>query len=510
MMAVIFQFVHRFSKKSMNPIGLLLLTWVAFTTPLMSLAQTTLTLEETLHLAHAQSLDAMRIKNMYLARYWEYRAYRSGLLPQASMTLRPFTFNRQMVQRYDINENIEVFRQQQTLNNFGSISLNQNIGITGGRIFLDTDLNRLVNFGNDKFKTYSATPIRIGFAQPLFAYNDTKWRHQLSPLQYERAKQEYIQHTQDINTRGTTFYFDLVLAMIRKEMAAQQVAAALDLYEIGKKRFEIASISKDELLNLELNQHTAEIDLERSLQEVQRATFQLNAFLGRNDDEPIVLTIPTYPQGLQISIEEAIEHALTRNPNVYGWKVSTLEANRALEQTVRENRLKVDIMASYGLNQQGEQFDRLYTDLLNQELVALNLHIPLLDWGQRRGKKEMALRQKEIVEIEVKQAMVNFEKDLSLKVIEFNLREKIIMRATRADTVALESYELIEKRFKMGQVDVMRLTNAMQARQRARESYIQSLAEYWKSYYALQQITLYDFINQRPIEANFDELIQRY
>lgn len=483
-----------------------ILFFTFYTFPGFSQDAVELTLAETLALAHSQSLDAFRAKNLYLASYWEYRSYQAGLLPHANLELRPFTFNRTMTQRYDINQNIEVFREQQTLNSYANLSVTQKIGLTGGTVFVDSDLNRLVNFGTEKIKTFSITPVRIGIIQPLFAYNETKWLHLLAPVKFEKAKQEFIREQQDINIRAVDLYFELVLASIKKEVAENNLESAEDLYAIGEKRFTIASIDREDLLNLELAKYNAEIALVQADRELQRAKFNLNSFLGREEETDIVPVVPDVPKGLQIDVYEAVNYAFEHNPEVLAWRQMQVEAEMNLERTVHENRLGVDLMASYGLNQQAEEFNNLYSNLLDQELVAITMNIPLLDWGERKGRKKMALRRKEVAEIEIKQARINFEQEVALKVIDFNIQEKLVYSASRADTISMESYALTEKRFRMGQADVLKLTTAMQARQQARENYIFSLYTYWKNYYEIQQLTLYDFVNGRTLEENFDEV----
>ncbi len=173
----------------------------------------------------------------------------------------------------------------------------------------------------------------------------------------------------------------------------------------------------------------------------------------------------------------------------YSEKVTNEQVSKVLKVGMRTiGRVKKRFMEE-GLNEtmnrkpiSREYKKKVDGDLLDQELVAITMNIPLLDWGQRKGRKEMAMRRKEVAEIEIKQARINFEREVALKVIDFNLQEKLVTNASRADTTSMESYGLTEKRFRMGQADVLKLTTAMQARQQARESYILNLYTYWKNY----------------------------
>jgi len=121
----------------------------------------------------------------------------------------------------------------------------------------------------------------------------------------------------------------------------------------------------------------------------------------------------------------------------------------------------------------------------------------------------MAQNQREVVEIEVKQAKIDFEQEVALKVIDFNLQAQVVESARQAKELAQQSYELTQTRFVLGNADVLKLTSSMKAMQSASEKYISSLAAYWQYFYEVQQLTLYDFVNQKSLSANFDEMIKK-
>ena len=465
-----------------------------------------ISLKEVLFIAHKNSLDAVRAKNLYLASYWEYRSYQSGLLPQANLRIEPFSFNRIMTKRYDSEENIEVFREQQTLNSYANLQIGQNIGLTGGQIYIDTDLSRLVNFSQNKnLTTYSATPVRIGISQPLFAFNQTKWLHKIAPLKMEIAKKEFVQQQQTINVQAIQLYFELLLAYINKDIAENNIRITTDLFNIGKKRFDIITVDQKALLDLELNRYNAEIELAKANKNIQRASFNLNSFLRQDKNTEYLPRAPEIPKGLTIDVNEAITNAFAFNPDLLKFKQQGLETEMNLDQTIRENRFNVSLNASYGLNQQSENFDEIYSNLLDQEVVGVYMNVPLLDWGERRGRKEMALRRKEASDIEIQQATMNFEQEVTLKVIDFNLQEKLVYSAFKADSIANASFSLTQKRFKSGKSDVLELTSAMQNQQQAKQNYISNLFTYWTYFYEVQQLTLYDFVNNEALKNEYED-----
>ena len=471
--------------------------------------QKSISLEETIGLAQQKSLDAFKARNLFLADYWNYQSYRSQQKPHLYWYITPMTYNRNITTRYDFENNVEVYRQTQTLNSYSSLSLSQNIVATGGNIFLETDINRLQNFGEQNITSWSTTPFRIGFSQPLFAYNSYKWQKKISPLEYETAKQDYIQSIQDVNIKAVSLYFNLLLAQQQMDIAVRNVEASKKLLEIGQQRFEIASIQHEELLDLELSKFNAEIELAQADKAFKKAAFNLRSFLGWSEEQELKSSIPVLPADLQIDSQTAVELAKMLNPKIMGQKRQLIVAESNLERAKRNEKFTAKLNASYGLNQTSDQFSKVYDNPSGQQMVGLTLTVPLLDWGDRRGQKEMAQNQKEVVDIEVKQAMIDFEQEVTLKVVDFNLQAQVVESARQANELAKKSFELTQKRFVLGNADVLKLTSSMKAMQSASEKYINSLAAYWQYFYEVQRLTLYDFVSEKSLSANFEAMIKK-
>src|SRR5574344_1204389 len=100
-----------------------------------------LTLEQTIKLAADSSIDAYRIENVYLAKYWEFRNYKATRLPSLTLNLTPAKYNRDIVQRYLSDEDRDVYRTQQSYFSSGNLSLQQNIDLTGGTIYVNSSLS---------------------------------------------------------------------------------------------------------------------------------------------------------------------------------------------------------------------------------------------------------------------------------------------------------------------------------------------------------------------------------
>src|SRR5690606_40114194 len=90
----------------------------------------TVPLDEVLEWAQTKSLSALRMSNQFLAGYWQYRSFKASLLPYVTLNVIPAEYNRSWTQRYDNENNVDVFRQQQTYFASGILSISQNIGFS--------------------------------------------------------------------------------------------------------------------------------------------------------------------------------------------------------------------------------------------------------------------------------------------------------------------------------------------------------------------------------------------
>ena len=128
----------------------------------ISVSAIELTLDKVIELANDSSLMAFRYRNMYQANYWQYVSFRADRLPSLSLTATPAKYYRYMTQRYDSEQNIDVFRQQQMFSASAGLEVTQNFDLLGGSFYLETDLEYMRNFGQNKYTQYSSVPVRIG------------------------------------------------------------------------------------------------------------------------------------------------------------------------------------------------------------------------------------------------------------------------------------------------------------------------------------------------------------
>ena len=463
-----------------------------------------LNLKRTIELANDSSLSAFRYQNMYLSGYWEYRTYKANRLPSLTLNLMPAQYYRYITQRYDSNTDTDVYREQQMFSAGGGLSIKQNFDLLGGTFYIDSDLDYMRNFGETKSTQFSSVPFRIGYSQSLLGYNPFRWDRKIEPLKFEKVKKEFIYNTEVVSEEAVTYFFNLAMAQADYQLAKENVASTDTLYSIGLQRHKIAAISRADLLTLQLDKVNARNTLENAQIALKRAMFALASFLNMDKNTQIELDMPGRPQAMEIPVDEALAKAKANNPEFLQQQQNVLEAERDVNRTRVESRFNASLNASVGFNQVADNFKDAYRKPLQQDLVSISVSIPLIDWGVRKGKYNMAKNNLNVVTIAARQEELKLEEEVTMTVSDFNIQQRLIMSAEEALDLAVMAYEQTRQRFIIGKADVNSLTLSLNRQQEAQKNYISALQNYWLNYYKIRKLTLHDFESGVSLSDRFD------
>ncbi|MCL3780052.1 TolC family protein [Prolixibacteraceae bacterium JC049] len=467
-----------------------------------------ITLDEAIDLASKQSIESFRQKNMYMARYWDYRYYKADLLPSLTLTSNPLNFNRS-VNRFFIPSKDEFeYRSNEYLSSDVSLRLRQKVALTGGEIFMNSGIGYTKNLSGQENESFSTTPVNIGFRQSLNGYNAMKWKAKIEPLKFEKAKKNFIQSKEQLSITTTSRYFALLSAQVEVNIAETNLANADTLYRISEGRFKVGTLTKDGLLKMELSLLNSKVALNKAQLQLKRAQSQLNSFLGLPKELELECNLPKQLPKLQVAAGAAIEMALKNNPTILNHKQRLLQEDRDVASAKAENGINADLFAQYGLNKQAKNLKEAYEKPDESQRLEIGLNIPIVDWGKRKGRYLMAKSNREVERATIRQERIDFEQNIFMRVMEFNMQAGQVENAAKANDVAQMGYDVTMQRFLIGKVSVTDLNIAQQDRERARRDYINTLNTYWRYYYQLRQLTLFDFESQKELTENFDTLIQ--
>lgn len=463
-----------------------------------------LTLQGAIERAQNYSIDAMMAKHTYLSQYWEYRSYKALMLPSLSLSGTIPNFDKSYTSLQNAVTGEYNYVDNYAMQNSLGLYLQQNIAATGGNIQLYTGLTRLDQFSPSRDVTWNSAPVSLILNQPIGGFNQLKWDKRIEPVRYEKAKYEYLESMESITSQAVTLYFNQLVAQQNLAIARQNLANTDTLYKISQERFQIGSISKNDLLQLELQLLNEGMSINTNKLQHDLAAAQLKSYLMYDEQDTVILEIPENVADIEISIDEAYRLAFTNTSFEYQNRISQLEAEMSVAQAKANRRPQATVYARFGLNQVGNNFADAYRTPLDQETIRMGISVPIFDGGVAKGRVRTALSQLEVTQAEIDKERIDRKQNIYLTVMQFNNQNAQCAISARADSVAQQRYELSMRQFAAGKISVLDFNTAQSERNSAHSSYLTELQNYWSYYFSIQRYTLFDFLHQRNIAACFD------
>jgi len=465
-----------------------------------------LTLEQVVKLAEEQSPNALMAKHRFRNSYWQYRTFVAQYRPSLVLAGTTPEYSTAFDKVWNSQTESYDYRATNTLSNLGSLSLTQNIGATGGSISLNSDLTIFNDFENDT-RRYITAPLSVGLTQPLFRYNALKWQKKTEPLKFDAARKTFLANIESVHQQAVMNFFFLALAQINQQIADVNYSNADTLWRIAKGRYDLGTIAEDELLQMQLSWLNSETARKEAIMNLRDREIRLRSFLGFNENVRIELLLPAEIPALQVNTQEVFDLAMENNPEMLNQQLTLLTAQSNVAQAKAEKGLNANLVASFGLRDQDPQFDLAYSEPNQQQRVRIGFTMPILDWGLGRGRYKMAQSSLELAKVQSEQAIVDFQQNLFLDVEQFNLQAEQVGIAAKSDTVAQKMFEVTKQRFLIGKISVLELNNADTKKDQNRRAYIQALQNYWSYYYNVRRLALFDFVNRKPLETEFEKLL---
>ena len=493
----------------MNRIIIVLITFCMLATPLGAAGDEvmTLTLEQVIRMAQESSPDAVQARNSYESAYWNYRSYKASMLPSLSLSTRP-SLNRS-TNSVTLGDGSVQYARTNSMNNNLTLDLSQNIWFTGGTVSLSSSLNRLDLLGDNHTKTYYSQPLQLTFNQDLSGYNYMKWERRMEPVQYKMARKQYAETMELVAADAVNYFFNLASAQTELEIATINLEAADTMYAFGLGRYNIGTITENELLQLELNKLNEETSIITTRMSFDDAADRLRNFLNLPSDARIeVITSDSIPV-FQVQLEKALQLAYENNPDMEGMQLRRLNSESALARAKSQAGLRASVYVRLGLAQTGSEFNESIHNLNDEQSVSVTLSIPILDWGQGRGRVRVARNNLDLTNMQLEQQQLSFDRQVTRAVNQFNLQQRRVDIAHRTMATAQHRYEVARQLYMTGRSTVLDLNEAIKSKDSSYRGYVSALSTWWQLYYTIRSMTGYDFQNDSLLEYQVENLLRK-
>ncbi|MCQ2069214.1 MAG: TolC family protein [Bacteroidaceae bacterium] len=461
-----------------------------------------LTMSQVIRMAQESSPQAVQARNTFESAWLSYRSYKASMLPTLSLSSSP-SLNRS-TNYVTLPDGSELFARSNSMRNNVSIDLTQNVWFTGGTISLSGNLSRSDQLGDYPTHSYYSQPLQLSFSQSLNGYNSFKWSRKTEPIEYRRARKQYAETMELVASQAAMVFFNLVSAQTELEIAQLNHAATDTLYTYGLGRYNIGTITENELLQLELNKLNSETSIMSSQMSFDDAVDQLRNFLNLTSGTQIeVVTTDSIPH-FTVPLDQAMELARQNSPDIESLELSRLNSESNLAYAKSQAGFKASIYMRLGLAQTADELPESFRNLNDEQSVSVSISIPILDWGRARGRVKIAQNNLELTRMHIEQNEVSFEKMVTRTVSQFNMQERQVDIARRTMQTAQHRYEVARHLYVSGSSTILDLNSAITAKDSAYRGYVSALSRYWQLYYTIRSLTAFDFNNNELIEQQVE------
>ncbi len=456
-----------------------------------------LSLTNVVNLAILQSSSVRYSQNRNVNYYWRWQNFKTRFRPQLTLQGNLPNYTRATEENIQDDGSIK-FNQIANLKTSASVSLNQQIASTGTYVYAATSLTRVQDYNYNTID-FASTPFSIGFVQPIFAYNWSKWAKKTEPLIFEEANKNFIEEIEEISLNATRRFFRYLSVQTNFNLAKSNLANSQDNLKIAKAKKKLGQISENDFSRIQLSVYNAQKALNKSNMDLKNADFELKSYINLNQDQDIDLEIPLNTELFNIDPDKALAQAIENRKETPRFERRLIQADRELEQAKRNSGLSASLRGSYGISNSADFLPEVYENPETQQVVKLTFSVPILDWGRSASAVKLAESERDLVIYDVEKDKRDFERGVIVQVEQFSLLRDQLRTAEEADKVAENGYKIALKKFQNGEISITDLNISLAERESAKRDYIQSLEDYWEAYYNLRILTLYDFELNRKI-----------
>ncbi len=463
----------------------------------------TLTLEESIALALKQGYAVQNTTSQYLATKKNYESALRKLRTSVDLTIDAPNFSESLTSQFNPLTQRYEFYELRTMRFQTGLSITQPVVFTGGTLTLRESVfgrNQTSGLtGSSRSNQDFFNNFLIEYRQPLLTANMHRINAERASIGLEQAEADFLRNQLDVIFNVTDGFFTLYQLSQRVQITQEQVKQNQESYETARNKFAAGLIPEVEVLQSVVDLVTSQNELLNTQRELERAknAFRLLVGLSSQDDVETIAQIAYRP--VLIDSAKAIASALERRSEIL-----TAARNRDLramdvDVASSANNFRLDVTATYGFNRNDSELHRVWRDFGRIRSAALNISIPLFDWGSNRMQVEAAkiqhqnaLASHDYVRQQVQQEVIDLLNRIRVAESRIQVLEKVV-------AVAQKSYDISLSRFRAGTINRNDLAQAQQRLTLAKLNSLGALIDYQIGLADLRRKTLFDFEKNEPV-----------
>ena len=328
-------------------------------------------------------------------------------------------------------------------------------------------------------------------------------------MKYNESQQEYLESLENIALEANQYFFNLLLAQVNLQISETNLSNTENILRIAHEKFELGKNSRNEILQLQLENLKARKAVAAAKQDMEIASLNLKSFIGLQGGEKIELIAPSAPKGsentknteggtqlasfLAMTTEKAIKEAFENRSNAIAFGRRLLEAERTVAKAKGDNGINATLNANLGFSNRGQKITDVVQKPQNYQFLQIEFTVPVMDWGRSQARTKTAEANRQLTQYTIEQDKQNFQQAIYTQVTLFEMLENQMDLTIQADSIASEKYLIAKERYVLGNLSITDLSIAFTEKDQAKRDFIETLRQYWAAFYRLRWLTLYDF-----------------
>ncbi|MBE0654524.1 MAG: TolC family protein, partial [Bacteroidales bacterium] len=333
-----------------------------------------LSLQNVVNLAILQSSAVRYAQNQNVNYYWRWQNFKTRFRPQLTLQGDLPYYTRTTEENKQDDGSIK-FNQIANMKNSAVLSLNQQIAQTGTYVYAASALTRIQDY-NFKTIDYAGTPFSVGFVQPVFAYNWSKWSKRTEPLLYEEANKDFVESIEEISLSATRYFFNYLMIQTNFNLAKSNLANSQDNLKIAEAKKKLGQISENDFSRIKLSVYNAQKALNKASMDLKNADFELKSYINIDQDQRIELEIPLSMVLFEIDPDKALKEAKENRKETPRFERRLLQADQSLDAAKKNSGLSATLHGSYGVSNSAELLPQVYENPETEQIIRLTLSIP--------------------------------------------------------------------------------------------------------------------------------------
>ena len=481
---------------------LLLLTTHVFTFQnLVSQDTLKFTLEEVLTLAIEQSIDLKIAQSETGEQEAAFQNANLAFQPQLFLDATLPNLNRSIESR-PLPNGSDAFVNRSTMYNGIGLDLTYQVEKTGGLLSLGSNVERLDVFKSDQSayqRTYFINPINLSYIQPLFTFNERRWQKERLSLLYLEFKERYARTREEIIIEAIGLFQKNYLSHQRLQLARRKVVETDSLAAIKTRLFEQGRGTRAEVLRLSLDQKTNQQAVQQEQFNWQQSQMELIDYLGLDRQKVLLLLEPSPFQDTYIPIGQAMDLALTNRYVQTTQQRALKEAEAELQMAKKDKDIDLNLSLSLGLNNSAADLENLFNPLLDREIFAASIRMPLTGWQKYKLRQKIAEKQIEQEQLRQIQERTDLSREAFIRVSNFEFLKGSLNNLEERRAVASEILQIISQQFLLGKASYTDLNIASREREQAILDYYDTLLTVIEQYYQIRKLCMYDFVEGKAL-----------